>query len=130
MANRLETWAKFHFENPRVFELFIEFARQAKRAGRERFSARTIGERIRWYVDIDTNTADGFKLDNNFLPYYARLAMLLHPAEFAGLFEKRDRKFQGTDGQILESHQVRRNGHAVTDQGREVAEAKEQGQLF
>ena len=76
-TTRYEAWKQFHEENPHVYALFKRFAAEAK-ARRDRFSARVIWERMRWYTSIET--ADDYKLNNNHAPYYARLLMLEDPA--------------------------------------------------
>lgn len=77
----------FHAENPQVYALFKKFAFQAINAGRTRFSARMILERIRWYSQVET-TDPKFKLNDHHTPYYARLFMRDHP-EHGELFELR-----------------------------------------
>lgn len=85
----------FHAENPKVFDLFKSFAIQAKAAGRGRFGARAILERIRWHTAIETSDPE-FKINNNFHPCYARLLVVDDPS-FAGFFETRHTP--GTVGQ-------------------------------
>ena len=68
-----EGFNNFHHENPHVYKLFTRFAFDAIRAGRPRFSARTVIHRIRWYTSIETNDPEGFKINNNWSPYYARM---------------------------------------------------------
>ncbi len=86
---RTERFERFHRDNPEVYRLFLQFARQAKAAGRERIGARLIGERIRWQTTVETSDPD-FKVNDHFWPFYARLAMREH-ADLEGLFETRDR---------------------------------------
>lgn len=102
-AGRFAAWKQFHRANPHVFALFVRFAREAKAAGRERFGAHAIGERIRWYTAIETRSSDGLKINDHHLPYWSRLAMLLHP-DLAGFFERRDANFDATDEQLLDAH--------------------------
>lgn len=77
----------FHRANPRVFSLFERFALQAARAGRTRYSARTIIHRIRWYVEVET-TGDHFKVNNDYSPFYARMFVRKWPM-YKDLFEMR-----------------------------------------
>ena len=97
---RFERWLEFHRANPSVYELFRSFAMQAVNAGMRRLGARVIWERIRWYVHIETNTADEFKLNDHYTPYYARLLMLREP-QLAGVFSRRDARFDVDDGLLL-----------------------------
>lgn len=83
----------FHALNPQVYDLFRRFAVDALRMERrQRFGARMIWERLRWYTQVETNGCD-FKLNNIFTPYYARLLMLERPDDFGGFFELRDSRF-------------------------------------
>jgi len=80
----------FHAANPHVYELFTKYALEACRAGRGRFGARMIWNRMRWYARFETTDGEsgGFKLNNNHTPYYARLFMSDWP-EYEDLFETR-----------------------------------------
>jgi hypothetical protein len=91
---------KFHEANPRVYELLAHFARQAKENGRRKFGAKMLMERLRWYVEIETNDDSGLKLNNNHTSRYARLLMARERCDhtcqgcektscFAGLFDLR-----------------------------------------
>ncbi len=64
---------EFHEANPRVWELFASYAWQLIRAGRRHYSARAVIHRIRWHMDVETVGGDGFKINNNHSPYYARM---------------------------------------------------------
>ncbi len=101
MADRLAEWREFHRANRGVFTLFERFAREALAAGKDSYSARAIGERIRWEVEIVIKSTDGFKINDHHWPYYARLLMLLNPVEFKEFFETRDAHFHGTDQELL-----------------------------
>ncbi len=79
---------KFHKDNPKVMELFLKFAKQAKEAGRERMGAKAIIERIRWHTSVDTIGSE-FKCNNSYTSRYARLAIKENP-ELAGLFTLRE----------------------------------------
>jgi len=61
-------------ENPHIYRLFKRFAREALDRGYKNYSANAIFERIRWYVDVETE-GDQFKINNNYRPYYARKLM-------------------------------------------------------
>lgn len=85
-----ETWWEWHKENPHVYELFERFSLQAINSGRKNFSHWLIMNRIRWETAI-TTTGDDFKIRNDFIAYYARLFMALHP-EHDGFFRIREMK--------------------------------------
>lgn len=81
-----ERFERFHAEHPEVYELFVRFASELRRAGRERYGAKSIAERIRWHYA--TSGGPDFKLNNVFVSRYARKIIDEHP-EFAGFFETR-----------------------------------------
>ena len=72
-------FAKFHQENPKFYALFVQYAMDVREAGFQQFSARAIIHRIRWHMDIETKSGDGFKINNNHSPYYARKMMREYP---------------------------------------------------
>lgn len=90
----IASFTKFHAENPKMFELFLRFSREAKNAGRERFSGWMIANRIRWYSTIETKGE--FKISNNHIAMYTRLIAYLHP-EFESFFQFKSMKYSGAD---------------------------------
>lgn len=99
---RFAAFRQFHRDNPEVYRLFRKFARQALDAGMPSCGARLIGERIRWHVRIETQSDDGFKVNDHHWPYYSRLLMLEEPRAFDGFFERRDGQFDVTDEVLLD----------------------------
>ena len=97
---RYERFKEFHRKNPQVYQLFLQFARQAVER-RVRFGARMIWERIRWYTLIETTDAK-YKLNDHFTAYYARLSMLEFPDTLGGFFEIRDSRFDTTEEQMVQ----------------------------
>jgi hypothetical protein len=89
-AELLSLFKAFHLANPKVYELFCKYAREAKAAGRERFSHWMIVNRIRWYTAVETR-GDDFKVNNNFIALYARLLVWQDPS-FDGFFQLRECK--------------------------------------
>lgn len=85
-ANTL-AFLKYHQENPRVYKLFTRFSLLAAQT-HSNFSARAVIHRIRWHSQIDTIDPQGFKVNNNHSPYYARMFERDHP-QHAGFFRKR-----------------------------------------
>lgn len=83
----LAAFVDFHGQNPEVWRLFQRFALEAVESGRAHYSARTLIDRIRWHVEIETR-GDELKINNNFGPYYARLFHRAHP-EHDGFFRNR-----------------------------------------
>jgi hypothetical protein len=72
-----------------VYAMFVRYAEQARKAGRERYSARTIGERIRWECSVTDGGGD-YKLNDHLWPDFARRLVAERP-EFADFFEFRRR---------------------------------------
>jgi hypothetical protein len=96
---RFEGWKKFHSDNPVVYEYFLRFALDAIEAGRTRFSARAIGERIRWYTQIETNDPD-YKINDHYWPYYARL-LTGTDERFASFFVLKSTRFDSSIEEIV-----------------------------
>lgn len=90
MRDIKEAFEIFHRDNPQVYELFRRFTFQAIDAGRKDFGAKAVVERIRWSSMVET-TGDIYKINNNFVSFYARMFMENHP-EHQGLFETRRSK--------------------------------------
>ena len=82
-------WAKL---NPDVINLALKFAREARRSGRQRYSIKTIVERIRWHTTVETR-GDDFKINNNHAGYLVRLLIRLDPS-LDGFFELRAMKYE------------------------------------
>ncbi len=70
-----ERFEQFHSENPRLWEYYVKFALQMKRAGAKKGGIGMITERIRWYVFIETHGEEGFKISNDYRSRYARKLM-------------------------------------------------------
>ena len=77
--------------NMKIYNYFVRFAQELKASrSREHYSARAIWERVRWETDVKEASKGGpvFKINNNYAPFMARLAMVAEP-EFEGMFQKR-----------------------------------------
>lgn len=84
-ASRFRT---FHASNPRIYDLLVALARQAKQAGRDRIGIRMLWEVVRWNLILSTTGDEEFKLNDHLVPHYARLIMANEP-DLRGLFETR-----------------------------------------
>lgn len=73
--------------NQHIYQQFVALALQMKRSGRSRYSARTIIHKLRWDTELADSEAT-FKINNNYTPGMARLAMSEWP-ELDGFFETR-----------------------------------------
>lgn len=90
-GGRLERqFRQFHADNPHIYQKFVEYALFVKHSGRTRFSADAIFHRLRWFAAFETNDNawGGFKLNDHYTAYYARLAME-NEADLEGFFETR-----------------------------------------
>ena len=67
-------WA-FHEANPDVFAHLCTFAQGAVEAGFERYSIKALVERVRYHVEVEVRSTDGFRINNDFSSRYARLLM-------------------------------------------------------
>jgi len=73
-------FARFHRENPQVYEKLVYLAHKVKATGRKRYGIGSLFERLRWHYHIEMNRPDSeFKLNNNYRSRYARLIMQTEP---------------------------------------------------
>jgi hypothetical protein len=85
-------FAAYHAAHPTVFDEFERRSFKMRNAGRTRYSQWTIIQAIRWHHDLES--AEPFKINNDFIALYARLMIHEHP-EFLGFFELRLMKTSG-----------------------------------
>jgi hypothetical protein len=78
-------------DNPHMWELFERYTLKVIEAGHKHYSADAICHRIRWHVQVDTQDASGFKINNNHVAYLARRFERRHP-QYVGFFRMRERK--------------------------------------
>ena len=69
-----DNFRKFHRNNPKVFDMVLKYSYEQKDRGRTHYSIEIIFNVIRYYVDLDT-VGDQFKINNNYKPFYSRMAM-------------------------------------------------------
>jgi len=89
-ARLVERFKAYHENNPSVYDEFVDRALAMHAAGRRRYSQWTIIQSIRWDYDLRTR-GDVFKINNDFIALYARLAIFDHP-KLNGFFELRSMK--------------------------------------
>lgn len=82
-----EAFARFHAQNPHVYDELVMLARRARRAGSRKIGIKMLFEVLRWRHTLRTG-GDDFKLNNNYHSYYARVIMAAEP-DLAGIFELR-----------------------------------------
>lgn len=85
-----DDFEEFCAENPDVYAHFVRYAEELRRAGRRRYGAKGIIERIRWHFATSCGD-EAFKIDNRFTSRFARKLIAERP-EFAGFFETRTLK--------------------------------------
>jgi hypothetical protein len=82
--NEFDSWLK---ENSKIFESFCQEALKAKTKGFNHYSARTIIEFLRHHTNL-REASGGFKINNDAVPYMARLFCKQYPHAH-DLFEHR-----------------------------------------
>lgn len=90
----IKRFAAYHAQNLGVYAEFLQRALAVRRTGRRHYSAWTIIQAIRWDFDMRT-TGDVFKINNDHIAFYARMAMVDQPSLLEGFFELRRMKPEG-----------------------------------
>ena len=85
-----ELFLIFHEENPHVYKLLVELARDWKICTGKRIGIKALFERARWESAIQTN-GNEYVLNNNYSAYYARLIMR-QERDLDGLFNVREQR--------------------------------------
>ncbi len=88
-----ERWWKFHCSNLIVYNRFSEQVFRAINRGKNKVSAYQIMEWVRWEIYMQTH-GDEFRINNNWIPFYARLFMVYNP-EHKDIFNLRSGKHVG-----------------------------------
>jgi hypothetical protein len=70
---KLERFEEFHSQNPQVYAMLVREARRLRAVGHRRYSIQALFEIVRWHRALETTDDTGFKLSNDFKPFYARL---------------------------------------------------------
>ena len=83
----VKRFLEWHSANPQVYAEFKKLTFSMAGTGRERYSARTIMEAMRWHYDLAT-TGDVFEINGDFVPIYARLLIYDYP-QYRDFFELR-----------------------------------------
>lgn len=84
-----QRFEEFHQNNPNIYKLIMQFVQEARRRGFRHYSIKGIFERVRWHMNIETNSQEEFKLNNNYTSRYVRMIEQNHP-ELAGFFRTRE----------------------------------------
>lgn len=91
LGERTSEFLQYHNENPQIWKAFEAKTKQAIERGFRHYGPAAIFELLRWETGVSSNGADGFKLNNTWTPYYARLFEATHP-QHRGFFRKRESK--------------------------------------
>lgn len=80
---------RFHRQHPEVYAALRRLALGKRRSGARRIGMKALWEVARW--ELECGDDEGFKLNNNYTAWYARLLMEREP-ELAEAFETRRRR--------------------------------------
>jgi len=86
IEQRSREFAKKH---PAVGPLFDRFALEKVAQGFRHYSASAVWHRIRWETPAGADGLLAFKLNNDFIPHYARAFMRRYPSAPPGFFRTR-----------------------------------------
>lgn len=95
-----EAFEKFHKQNPNVYDLFKKYVKQiliqkggwTKEKGLKpnfKTSPKMIFNRLRWEIYMETNSDDGYRINDAFISRYARKFANDYPV-FKDIFNYRD----------------------------------------
>jgi hypothetical protein len=80
-------FAKYHAENPDVYEALVDLARKCRKNRPDRvIGIQMLFEVLRWNYFISINSEEEYKFPNAFAAGYARLIMEKNP-DLAGIFK-------------------------------------------
>lgn len=78
----------YHEANPHIWKAFERKTFEALNRGFSHYGAQVLFELLRWETGVGSDGKDGFKLNNNWVAYYARLFEARYP-EHKGFFRNR-----------------------------------------
>lgn len=90
----------FHKTNPHVYQILVRLAREAKQAGKTKISVVLLVQVARWEIMFQTDSDDGFKINNSFTSRYARMIMD-NEKDLDGFFELRKLAKEGASYQSV-----------------------------
>lgn len=89
-----EFWI-FHYANPEVYRQLVYYAKQWRKR-HQHCAISLLFERVRWEMNLKTEAADGFQLNNNHRAFYARL--IEEQEGMSGFFRFRSQRIQCSFG--------------------------------
>jgi len=81
----------YHQAHPEVYRLFEQFVFEILRRGITHYSADAVMHRVRWETLATGRPEDDFKINNNYVAYYARMFIARNP-HLTEFFETRKQK--------------------------------------
>jgi hypothetical protein len=87
-----DAFIKYDQDFPQIWRSFKNYTFRTIDKGFENYSARAIFHIIRWQTGINAEFPKGFKVNNNYSPYYARKFMRMFP-KYEGFFRNRKSKY-------------------------------------
>jgi len=85
----IDRFKAFHYANPWVIEQLVHMARKLKDRGVHHYGMRALWEVLRYQRILQTDDpTSSFKLNDHYIPYYAREIMRRHP-DLDGFFATR-----------------------------------------
>lgn len=84
----IDDFEKFHRDNPIIYELFKKFTFMLIERGFQHHSSDAVLHRIRWHTNVETYDRTGYKINDNYTAFYARLFEEDFP-QHEGFFRKR-----------------------------------------
>lgn len=70
-----EKFERYHSNNPHVYDMFVQYAREVKDSGLNKYSIWAVANRVRWHFDFEVKGDEDFKISNDYLCHYSRLIM-------------------------------------------------------
>lgn len=89
LGPKTSKFLEYHETNPQIWKAFSRKTFQTIDRGFRQFGAKAILEIIRWETGVAADGADGFKVNNTYAPYYARLFAVRYP-EHKDFFRMRE----------------------------------------
>lgn len=82
-----ERFEQYHAAHPVVYQELRRLAYEMRKRGFSSYSIMTLYGAARYRLSLDSG--EDYKMNNNYMPHYARLLMQAEP-ELAGFFETRE----------------------------------------
>lgn len=82
----LTRFCRFHRHNPVFLDFVLQELALLKRNGWNRTSFESLGHYARWCLTFHRVPGETFAINQNLMPHYGRVVMILHP-EFNGFFK-------------------------------------------